>query len=258
MSAHRGTRPDTGLVTIVLPARNEEKAIGPTLRSIPYETLETLGFDVETMVLDGHSEDQTRDIVYKHGGATVVFDRHPGKAQALINARHLFDGDFVVMLDADGTYPPEAIPRILAPLAWGEADVVMGSRHPQEGAMSGLHRFGNATLSMLARGLYQQRCPDLCTGMWSFRSEALHALPLQSYRFELEAEMFALASRFGLDIEHVPIDYLPRRGSSKLSLFDAVRIVWWLVRSRFVPLDRERPVERPTPNSYPSAPEMGE
>jgi dolichol-phosphate mannosyltransferase len=209
------------------------------------------------MVLDGHSEDQTRDIVYKHGGATVVFDRHRGKAQALINARHLFDGEYVVMLDADGTYPPDAIPRVLAPLAWAEADIVMGSRQPLEGAMSALHGFGNATLSVLASALYQRRCPDLCTGMWGFRSKALQALPLRSYRFELEAEMFALASRLDLDIRHVPIDYLPRRGCSKLSLLDSVNIVWWLFRSRFSPLEKEEPIERPSP-SHPKAQEVGE
>lgn len=103
--------------------------------------------------------------------------------------------------------------------------------------MSALHKFGNVVLSSLASLLYGRRCRDLCTGMWGFRSEALHALPLQSHRFELEAEMFALASRLDLRIREVPIDYLPRRGSSKLTMSDALRIMWWLVRSRLAPLD---------------------
>ena len=250
--------PDRGLVTIVLPARNEEQAIGPTLRALPKDTLRAAGFEVETMVLDGHSDDRTRDIVYKHGGATVVFDRQLGKARALINARELFEGDYVVMLDADGTYPPEAIPRVLAPLAWDEADVVMGARRPQEGSMSALHALGNVLLSALASLLYGRRCRDLCTGMWGFRSEALHALPLSSRRFELEAEMFALASRLDLRIEEVPIDYLPRKGSSKLSMTDALRIVWWLVRSR---LGRLEPQARPghrRRNAHDSLPEVSE
>lgn len=259
MRPEEDARPfETGLVTVVLPARNEEAAIGPTLRSLPIETLQTSGFDVEVMVLDGLSEDRTRDIVYKHGGATVVFDRQLGKARALINARELFQGDYVVMLDADGTYPPEAIPRLLMPLAWDEADVAMGCRRPQAGAMSTLHAVGNVGLSLLASVLYQRRCRDLCTGMWGFRSEALHALPLQSYEFELEAEMFALSERLDLRFEQIPIDYLPRRGSSKLTMSDAVRIVWWLVRSRFVPLRSNGTSPRAFPGSPAQAREVGE
>lgn len=249
---------DRGMVTVVLPARNEEEAIGPTLRSIPKDTLRTAGYDVQTMVLDGHSDDRTRDIVYKHGGATVVFEEQLGKARALINARELFAGDYVVMLDADGTYPPEAIPRVLAPLAWDEADVVMGARRPQEGSMSLLHKFGNVLLSSLASLLYGRRCRDLCTGMWGFRSEALHALPLRSHRFELEAEMFALASRLDLRIEEVAIDYLPRKGSSKLTMSDALRIVWWLLRSRAAPLDPETTQGRSGPNTHASLAEVSD
>ncbi len=247
------------MVTIVLPAKNEEAAIGPTLRSLPIDTLQDAGFEVETMILDGHSSDRTRDIAYRHGGTTVVFDQQWGKGRALVNARELFKGDYVIMLDADGTYPPDAIPRLLGPLAWDEVDIVMGSRQPRPGSMSLTHRFGNIVLSLLARILYQRACPDLCTGMWGFRSEALHALPLQSYRFELEAEMFALASRLDLRIETVPIDYLPRTGSSKLSMTDALRIVWWLLRSRVVPLQTERGgFGAPPHHGTSAAPEVGE
>jgi dolichol-phosphate mannosyltransferase len=258
MSSQAPASPERGTVTIVLPARNEEEAIGPTLRSIPKDTLRSAGFEVQTMVLDGHSDDRTRDVVYKHGGATVVFDQQLGKARALINARELFEGDYVVMLDADGTYPPEALPRVLAPLTWDEADVVMGARRPQPGAMAGLHKFGNVVLSSLASLLYGRWCRDLCTGMWGFRSEALHALPLRSHRFELEAEMFALASRLGLRIEETTIDYLPRRGSSKLTMSDAVRIVWWLLRSRVVRLDPETSPEPSRRNSHAPLAEVGE
>lgn len=221
-----------GLVTIVIPAKDEESAIGATLRSLPRNTLRVMGFDVEVLILDGHSRDATRDIVYRHGDATVLFDRQWGKGRALINARRHFRGDYVIMLDADGTYAADAIPRVLAALAWGDADVVMGDRQPQPGSMAGSHLIGNAMLSVMARLLYTKPCPDLCTGLWGFRGEALSGLPLRSYRFELEAEMFALASRQGLRISHVPVDYLPRTGAPKLSTSDALRIGWWLLRSR--------------------------
>jgi dolichol-phosphate hexosyltransferase len=229
-------KPERGLVTLVLPAKDEEAAIGPTLRSLPVETIRTAGFDTEILILDGQSKDRTREVAYRHGGATVVFDRRAGKGSAFKDARPYFRGDYIIMLDGDGTYAADAIPRVLGPLARDEADVVMGRREVQPGAMSGLHRFGNEALSLLARILYKRECPDTCTGMWGFRRTALQALPLTSQGFELEAELFALSSRLGLRIAHVDVDYLPRTGASKITAGDGLWIAWWLLKTRFAPL----------------------
>lgn len=228
------------LVTVVLPTKNEEVAIGPTLRSLPRETLSAMGFEMQVVVIDGESDDATRDVVYEHGGAAVVFDREGGKGSALINARDRFEGDYVVMLDADGTYAVDAIPRLLEPLVQDEADIVMGARDPQPGSTPVHHLFGNKVLSILASFLYSRSCPDLCTGMWAFRREALQALPLRSEGFEIEAEMFAYATRLGLRIQHVRVDYLPRLGASKLDALDAFDITFWLMRSRVAPLDPDQ------------------
>lgn len=225
-----------GLVTIVLPARNEETAIGKTLRSLPLSTLRALGFESEVIVLDGRSEDRTAEIA-RAWGARVLPDPEPGKGAALRHARSGFRGEYTVMLDADGTYPPDAIPRVLSELSWGGADIVMGSRLPQPGSMKGSHLLGNVMLSIMASVLYRRFCPDVCTGLWGFRTEALRTLPLQSQGFGLEAELFALASRLGYRIQQLRFDYLPRNGRAKLSGgHDGLRIVRRLMRSRFAPL----------------------
>lgn len=227
------TRHQAGLVTIVLPARNEELAIARTLRSLPLATLQAAGFEVEVFVLDGHSTDKTAAIATEWG-ATVLPDRERGKGHAVRNARSHFRGDYVVMLDADGTYAADAIPRMLARIAWGDYDVAMGRRKPQEGAMTASHKVGNVLLSTAARIMYGRSCPDLCTGLWAFRADALRDLPLRSRGFGLEAELFALAARRKLRIVHVDADYLPRRGPTKLSwASDGSRILLRLVRSRF-------------------------
>ena len=228
------------LVTIVLPAKNEEAAIGRTLRSLPIATLRTMGFDSEVVVLDGNSHDATAAIA-RSWGATVITDRRPGKGNAFSHARDRFRGQFVVMLDADGTYAADAIPRVVARLAFGDADVVMGRRVLQKGAMSRIHEYGNSLLSVGATLLYARACPDLCTGLWGFRAEALQRLPLQAKGFELEAELFSLSARLGLRIEQVRTDYLPRHGKAKLSGGpDGLRIGWFLVRSRFRPARPQR------------------
>ncbi|HEX2065557.1 MAG TPA: glycosyltransferase family 2 protein [Candidatus Thermoplasmatota archaeon] len=228
-------------VTIVVPAKDEEAAIGATLDSLPVETLRTAGYEPEVVVLDGHSTDATVEIA-RAWGATVVQDRGRGKGAAVRDARHALKGDFTVMMDADGTYAADAIPRVLDPLARGEADVVMGHRLKQPGAMTGVHRFGNTMLSLGATVLYGRRCPDLCTGLWGFRTEALRSLPMQSEGFELEAELFSLSARLRYRIAHTPVDYLPRKGTTKLTALDGLRIGWCLVRSRFQELPPQQPM----------------
>ncbi|MHB8605423.1 MAG: glycosyltransferase family 2 protein [Thermoplasmatota archaeon] len=236
MSLPLPLRHTAGLVTLVVPAKDEEAAIGDTLRSLPLSTLAAAGFATEVVVLDGASADRTAAIARAHG-ARVIGDVEDGKGSALRNARPHFAGDYIVMLDADGTYATDAIPSVLDPLAWGEADVVMGRRRPQSGAMSHVHRFGNRVLSLGASMLYARRCPDVCTGLWGFRQDALRALPLKSRGFELEAEMFALASRLGMRVAHVPVDYLPRSGVAKLSAGrDGMRILSMLLKVRFASL----------------------
>lgn len=226
-------------LTLVVPAKNEEEVIGETLSSLPITTLETMGLNVEVYVLDGNSEDRTHAIA-RRWGATVIPDSHEGKGAAFRHALDSFQADYVLMLDADGTYPPDAIPRVLGPLIHGDADVVKAPRNVQPGAMKLSHRAGNALLSLEASVLYARRCQDLCTGMWAFRGEVLDTLPLQSTGFELEAELFALTSRLDLRVERVPIDYLPRMGETNLSgRRDGWRIAWWLVRSRFTRLPQQ-------------------
>lgn len=246
------TRP---FITLVLPAKNEAEGIGTVLSELPTRTLDLMGLESQTVVLDGDSQDHTRQVVYEHGGATVVFGEGAGKAQALRSARGHLTGDLVVMLDADGTYAADAIPRILAPLIRDDADVVMGYRRIHPGAMSPTHRFGNRALTLLASLLYQRRCRDLCTGMWGFQAEALDALPLKGTGFELEAEMFAHASRLGMRIEQVPTDYLPRMGRSKLGASDGLRIAWWLLRSRWRRLD-DHESDRPRPRQISRLPDQ--
>lgn len=228
-----------GLVTLVVPAKDEGGAIAATLRSLPRSTLHAAGYRTEVIVLDGHSTDETVRIA-RLLGAGVLPDRGHGKASALREARSAFQGDFVIMLDGDGTYATDAIPRVLALLANGDADVVMGDRVVLRGAMSRLHRVGNALLSFGASILYGRRVRDLCTGLWGFRTDALRLLPLRSEGFDLEAELFALSARLHLRIRHTPVDYLPRTGDSKLSAGDALGIGVCLVRNRFSALRRRR------------------
>lgn len=246
-----------GLVTLVLPAKDEEAGIGATLRALPLATLAAQGFATEVLVLDGQSRDRTRAIA-EAWGARVVGQREPGKGVAVRTARARMRGDFVVMLDADATYPPDAIPGVVDVLARGEADVVLGSRSKgcvAPGAMGRVNAVGNRALSALASVLYLRRCSDVCTGLWGFTGRALRDLPLESRGFELEVELFGRSARAGLRVAEVPVDYLPRRGGTKLSRTrDGLRIGWWLVRTRFAPPHPDARAPAPAPSEEAEVP----
>jgi glycosyltransferase involved in cell wall biosynthesis len=225
-------------VVIMLPALNEENSIGEVIDDIPFTALRDRGYDAIAVVIDGNSTDRTLEIA-REKGARIIIQQGKGKGLGVRQALALChpddrengeariscegstamrDAKYLIMLDADGTYPPEHIVDIIDALEKG-ADVVMGSRFLGTiavGAMTGLNRLGNTVLSDAATVLYQQRCTDLCTGMWGFNAKALEELELDSRHFELEAELFAESAKKGLGIVEVPISYLPRKGETKL------------------------------------------
>jgi dolichol-phosphate mannosyltransferase len=222
-------------VTILLPAKNEEDGIEATFAELPIPRLLELGYPVEILVADGRSHDRTRDVALAHG-ARVVQQLGKGKGRGVRSALDVAKGEYVVMLDADATYPARAIPAFIATLDEGY-DVVMGSRFQGRiapGAMKRLNRVGNHGLSLLASLLYRRRCTDVCTGMWAFRREVVRGLGLTSKHFEVEAELFARSAMAGLRVTELPITYGCRAGETKLgSIGDGVKIGMALLRYRF-------------------------
>ena len=239
----RGSR---GHVVIFLPALNEERAIGKVLERIPRAQLEAAGYNVSIWVVDGQSTDRTLE-VGRRKGASVFVQRGRGKGNGmrqafdhLLRTQEQADGgtrepEFFIMLDADGTYPPEAISDFLDALASGN-DVVLGSRFRGQmaaGAMSPLNAFGNHLLSVLARVLFGVHVSDVCTGMWGFKADALRRMPLEAGGFDLEADLFGSACLNHSRITELPIDYGARIGPPKLiPLKEGLRIAKRLVLRR--------------------------
>jgi len=241
--AERAVAP-RGSVTVLLPALNEEQAIGDVLDRIPWANLENRGYDVSVWVVDGQSSDATRDVAIQKGARIFVQDG-AGKGNGLRQAfdhflmpqprtenepepRRLF-----VMLDSDGTYSPESIPRLVGAMESG-SDIVMGSRflgRIEDGALSALNRMGNRLLTAFARFLYRVPVSDVCTGMWGFTAESLSRLGLAATGFDLEADIFARACQARRRITQVPIDYGRRVGEPKMVPIRAgLRIAWRLLR----------------------------
>jgi dolichol-phosphate hexosyltransferase len=235
-----------GHVVIFLPALNEEKSIGQVLERIPRAQLEASGYGVSVWVVDGNSTDRTLDVVRSRGARVFVqAGRGKGKGMRqafdhLLHARDRADGgsaepEFFFMLDADGTYPPEAVPEFVEALVSGN-DVVLGSRFRgriAEGAMTPLNAIGNRCLSAFAHFLYGVSVTDVCTGMWGFKADALRQIPLEADGFDLEADLFGSACLSQARIRELPIDYGARTDSPRmLPLRSGLQIAWRLVTRR--------------------------
>ena len=223
------------LVSIIIPALNEEGTIAKVIDEIPREDIREKGYRIEIIVIDNNSTDRTREIAVEKG-VRVIVERTRGKSRAIRTAFESIGGDFIIMLDADYTYPATYIPAILDVLADGY-DVVLGSRlkgQMREGAMSKINLVGNHLLAWMASILYGTRISDLCTGYWGLTRRVIDSLKLDVDGFELEAAMFAEIAKKGYHLAEVPIYYRRRVTPAKLSsLKDGFKIVRTLLAKRF-------------------------
>jgi len=223
----------------MLPVLNEALGLAWVLERLPYPRLEKMGYTTTVLVMDGHSTDGTEEVADEYG-VLFVDQEDIGKGSAI---RHGFrealrlEADAVVMLDADGTYAPSEMTRLLAQL--GENSVVIGDRlngRMAPDAMTRLNFIGNHVLTWVATALFGTTTSDVCSGYWAFTREAIHTLQLNSRSFEIEAEMFASMVHQGVQFGFEPISYGPRIGEAKLgSTADGWQILRKLITRRIFP-----------------------
>lgn len=220
-------------LSVVVPAKNEARNIGWVLERIPR--------DVDEVVLvDGRSTDRTIEVARAiRPDIVVVRDDEPGKGAALRAGFAAATGDFVVMLDADGSMDPGEIEGFVALLESGH-DLVKGSRFAPGGGtadMSILRSAGNRVLLTLANFLFGVSQTDLCYGYAAFRRDRVLALELDAVGFEIETQLFLRATRQGLAVAEFPSFEAPRRsGTSNLNTFrDGWRVLTTIVAERLRP-----------------------
>jgi len=220
---------------VVLPALNEEEAIGKVIDEIPVEELESKGYQTEIIVVDNGSTDKTAEIAAAQG-AIVIDEPNRGKGRAIRTGFEAVSGEFVFMLDSDFTYPAGYITQMVGLLESGY-DVVIGSRlngSVDHGAMKQVNLIGNHLLAFLANVLYGTRVSDLCTGFWGFKVDVLRSLNLDAVGFELEANMLIEVAKHKYRVGEVPIQYRRRATASKLG---SIKAGWMIgktiVKKRF-------------------------
>jgi len=198
---------------VIIPALNEEESLPLVLQELPSELVDRV------FVVDNGSTDGTASVA-RAAGAVVVSEPRRGYGAACLAGIAAADGfDVLVFLDADYSDYPQDLIELHAPVARGEADLVIGSRMVNAGARGALlpqARFGNWLASRLMRLLFGVRCTDL--GPFRVITGAgLAALGMRDRDYGWTVEMQLRAHLRGLRVVEVPVRYRPRLGQSKIS-----------------------------------------
>ncbi|MCX6701526.1 MAG: glycosyltransferase [Methanomicrobiales archaeon] len=207
------------VISVVMPALNEELTIGECISGIL--TLFVENHMKGEIIVSDSSADGTAGIA-RDLGATVVHTAKMGYGFAYLEGFRHVNSDVIVMMDADGTYDPSEILRLVEPLKKG-ADLVIGSRFKgtiDPGAMAPLHRYiGNPFLTRVLNLIFHTQFSDAHSGFRAIKRGALEKLNLKTSGMEFASEMLVLASIKGLVIEEIPIRYFPRKAPSNLHSF---------------------------------------
>ena len=208
-------------ISVVIPCLNEEAAVGEVVDQA-WEGIRAAGRPGEVIVVDNGSTDRSAEIAAGHG-ATVVLEERRGYGSAYLAGLAHAKGEFIVMGDADETYPMRELAPFVDRLVAGD-DLVIGSRFAgtiHGDAMPWLNRnVGNPILTRMLNVMFGVKISDAHCGMRALRKDALRTLDLHSTGMEFASEMVFKAFRRELTVSEIPIDYYPRVGESKLNRLD--------------------------------------
>ena len=211
-------------VSVILPAKNEAEnldALLPRLKSMAAG----LDRDVEIIVVNDGSTDETREVCAAHGVRMLTHPYSSGNGAAVKTGARAARGEVLAFMDADGQHDPELIPGLLAKLDEG-FDMVVGARTAD--AHAGTHRFAaNTFYNWFASWMVGQPVPDLTSGLRVARAERfrrfLYLLP-NGFSYPTTSTMSFF--RCGYPVAYVPVAVQRRVGKSHIRLLrDGLRFL---------------------------------
>lgn len=214
---------------LMIPTLNEAEAIGGLVAEA-----RSTGFR-QIMVVDGLSTDRTREIAGQAGVAVIIQDFGKGKGCGIRTGMREFlqaDANVLCIIDGDGTNDPSFLPKMVAIVEEGEADVVLGSRTrgPREaGAMDFISLVSNLTVSFLLGVKFRRLFTDVQTGYWVFTRSAVQRIysSIRSTGFEVELELFVKILKEGLRVREIPVGFRLRKGKTKFGFMMRMRNLYY-------------------------------
>jgi dolichol-phosphate mannosyltransferase len=218
---------------IFIAALNEEEGIGATISELS-ENIDAK----RILVIDGHSQDRTVQVAQDYG-AEIFFQDGKGKGDALAKAVQCMaaDVEYVVITDADFTYPAEHIPEMIQILENNpHVGMVCGNRFSKQtegSAFQGRFTFGNKLLAF-AHGFFNGiDLQDPLTGLRVLRADILRKWVIKSKGFDIEVELNHQVIKQGFETIEIPIEYRKRLGEKKLKMKHGATILKRIVFESF-------------------------
>ncbi len=219
-------------ISIIIPAKDEGEGIGKVLESVR-------SYADEIIVVDGHSIDNTREIV-ENFGARYVLDNNKGRGDAVRIGIEKAKNDILVFFDADGSHEPKDIPRLLQPLSEGEADLVIGSRRTG-GSLDVIINFtgiirvaGCDFIAMIINYRWKANLTDVLYSFRAIKTEVARDLDLRANDFDIEQEMIIECFKRGYRVKEIPSrEYARAWGKSKLATYKGLKLLWHLFLKLF-------------------------
>lgn len=227
MTARTGAGPRLG---VVIPGRNEAARIGAVLDALP-PSLPGVR-EVRALVVDDGSDDATAAVARAHGARVLRHVINMGKGAALrtgCEAALATGCELVAVMDADGQHLPSDLPRVVAPLVAGRADLVVTYRQ-LGGDMPPVMRAGNWGLSSAFRVMFGHRFQDTQCGYRAFTAAAFPRLAWRATDYSVESEMLIHAARRRLRVVEVPIATVYHDRFKGTTVADGIRILGSMLR----------------------------
>ncbi|MFH1060053.1 MAG: glycosyltransferase family 2 protein [Pseudomonadota bacterium] len=209
-------------ISVVIPCKNEEKAVGQTI-SDTRQALEGLSLNFEIIVVDDGSSDATAQEALDNGAMVLSHPINQGYGNAIMNGISVARYPVIAIMDADGTYPIDMLPKMIEMV--GSHDMVVGQRIWERHNTARANLLFRKILAYIIYYFTSVRSPDFNSGFRVF-----HKLDILSYRpllcptFSFTTSLTLIYLLLHRSVCFVPIDYSTRVGSSKVSLLrDAIR-----------------------------------
>ena len=225
------------IITVIIPAYNEEKSIGKVVNDIPRNIVDYV------IVVNNNSNDSTVEVA-KNAGAIVLDEPRRGYGWACLKGiehSKTLNSEIIVFLDGDYSDYPQEIPDVLAPIFETDMDMVIGSRvlgKREKGSLTPQQIFGNWLATRLIRLFYRAKFTDLGP-FRAIKSNALEQLKMADKTYGWTIEMQIKAAKHKMKFCEVPVNYKKRIGISKVSgtikgtVLAGIKIIFAVFKYRF-------------------------
>jgi Glycosyltransferases involved in cell wall biogenesis len=213
---------------IIIPAYKEEEGLPIVLEKV----FKIIDDSYEVIVVDDGSPDKTSEKASSFPCKLIRHERNRGKGEAMKTGVKEAQGENIIFIDADGTYPVEAIPDIAQLLQ--RFDMVGASRSRGRENIPRFNRTGNFIFAKLLRYLHGSKVADPLSGLYGLKKAHFERMQLNSNGFSIETEIAIKAAMMKLKVTEIPIEYSPRLGKQKLGSFaDGWQILKIILREKF-------------------------